>query len=395
MATKTATEVTILKSGEAKLGKELVLSPGIGQDLELDLQGSSDGEKILAYAKTLDMADTKSIIFFGASAQNEVTQIAENMLSGVKNKDAGDAGGSLNDMLVKLRSLNMDRIDPNFKPNFFQRLFGRARNSLQTFTGQFEDVTDQIETITIDLEKHKSTMLMDIEKLDRLYDGTLDYFHDLELWIAAGEQKLHQIDTVDVPALEKVAEKTGEMLDAQAVRDLRAASDDLERRVHDLRLTRQVTMQSLPSIRLLQDNDKSLVTKINSTITNTVPLWKQQIAQSLAIYNSQAAGKAVKAATDMTNEMLARNSENLKTANREIREEIERGVFDIDVVKKANDDLIATIQESLQIADEAKTKRAQAVQQLGTMEEELKTALKAAAAAQAGAVKGASQEAAN
>ena len=386
--TKTTPELKILKSGDAKIGRELVLSSGIGEDLEIDLEGKSDAEKILAYRKTLDMENTNSIIFFGTSAQQEVTNIAENMLQGVRNGDTGAAGVALNTMVKQLRGLDVSSIDPNNKPGFFARLFGRARNQLQTFTGQFEDVTDQIEAITIDLEKHKTTMLTDIEKLDRLYDGTLNYFHDLELWIAAGEQQLHMLDTTDIPELEKKANETGEMLDAQALKDLRAARDDLERRVHDLRLTRQVTMQSLPSIRLLQDNDKSLVTKINSTIANTVPLWKTQIAQSLAIYNSQSAGKAVKAATDMTNELLSKNAENLKTANAEIRKEIERGVFDIEVVKKANDDLIATIQESLTIADEAKVKRAEAVVQLGTMEEELKTALKAAAAAQAGAVKG-------
>ena len=389
MATKTKTppELKILKSGDAKIGRELVLSSGIGEDLEIDLEGKTDAEKILDYRKTLDMENTNSIIFFGTSAQQEVTNIAENMLSGVKNGDTGAAGTALNTMMKQLRGLDMDAIDPSKKPSFFARLFGRARNQLQSFTGQFEDVTEQIEAITLNLEKHKTTMLTDIEKLDRLYDGTLDYFHDLELWIAAGEPQLHMLDTKDIPDLEAKAEETGEMLDAQALRDLRAARDDLERRVHDLRLTRQVTMQSLPSIRLLQDNDKSLVTKINSTIANTVPLWKTQIAQSLAIYNSQAAGKAVKAATDMTNELLSKNAENLRTANAEIRQEIERGVFDVDVVKKANDDLIATIQESLDIADEAKKKRAEAVTQLGTMEDELKTALKAAAAAQAGAVR--------
>lgn len=389
-ATKTATEVKILKSGDAKLGRELVLSSGIGDDLEIDLKARSDAEKIVAYRKTLDMSDSKSILFFGTSAQNEVTAVAENMLSGVKNKDAGEAGAALTNMLQELRGFRTEHLGK--KPNFFARLFGRARNSLAAFTSQFEDVTDQIETITIDLEKHKTTMLQDIEKLDRLYDSTLDYFHDLELWIAAGEQKLHELDSKDIPAMEKKAEESGELLDAQAVRDLRAARDDLERRVHDLRLTRQVTMQSLPSIRLLQDNDKSLVNKITSVNANTVPLWKQQIAQSIAIYNAQAAGKAVKSATDLTNDMLAKNAENLRTANKEIREQVERGIFDIDVVQKANDDLIATIQESLEIADEAKAKRAEAVGQLAVMEGELKTALKAAALAQAGAVQGAQAE---
>ena len=383
--TKTKPEVKILKSGDAKLGRELVLSEGVGADLEIDLKAQSDAEKIIAYRKTLDMGDSKSILFFGTSAQNEVTNIAENMLDGVKSKDAGEAGTALTNILGELRGFRAESL--NDKPGFFQRIFGRARDSLTAFSDRFADVSTQIESISIDLERHKTAMLTDIEKLDRLYDATLDYFHDLELWIAAGEQKLHELDTKEIPALETAAQKSNEILDAQGVRDLRAARDDLERRVHDLRLTRQVTMQSLPSIRLLQDNDKSLVNKITSVNANTVPLWKQQIAQSLTIYRAQSAGKAVKAATDLTNEMLAKNAQTLREANTEIRTQVERGVFDIEVMKKANDDLIATIQDSLQIADEARAKRAEAVGQLSVMEGELKTALKAAAAAQAGAVK--------
>ena len=388
MAEKTKKEVKILKSGDAKIGRDLILSKGVGADLDIDVSELAEAEKILAYGKTLDMSDSKSILFFGTSAQNEVTLVAENMLTGVQNKETGAAGDALTKMLAELRGLNIDQLAPGKKPNFFTRLFGRARNSIDSFTSQFGQVTQQVESIAIDLERHKTTMLQDIEKLDRLYDSTLSYFHDLELWIAAGEQKLHELDTTDLPALDTKAEETGEMLDAQATRDLRAARDDLERRVHDLRLTRQVTMQSLPSIRLLQDNDKSLVSKITSVNANTVPLWKQQIAQALTIHNAQAAGQAVKAATDLTNELLSKNAENLRTANTEIRAQVERGIFDIETVQKANDDLIATIQESVAIADEAKAKRAEAVGQLALMEGELKTALKAAATAQVSAVSG-------
>lgn len=388
MAEKTKKEVKILKSGDAKIGRDLILSKGVGADLDIDVSKLAEAEKLLAYGKTLDMSDSKSILFFGTSAQNEVTLVAENMLTGVQNKETGAAGDALTKMLAELRGLNIDQLAPGKKPNFFTRLFGRARNSIDSFTSQFGQVTQQVESIAIDLERHKTTMLQDIEKLDRLYDSTLSYFHDLELWIAAGEQKLHELDTTDLPALDTKAEETGEMLDAQATRDLRAARDDLERRVHDLRLTRQVTMQSLPSIRLLQDNDKSLVSKITSVNANTVPLWKQQIAQALTIHNAQAAGQAVKAATDLTNELLSKNAENLRTANTEIRAQVERGIFDIETVQKANDDLIATIQESVAIADEAKAKRAEAVGQLALMEGELKTALKAAATAQVSAVSG-------
>ncbi len=167
-------------------------------------------------------------------------------------------------------------------------------------------------------------------------------------------------------------------MEAQELRDLRAARDDLERRVHDLKLTRQVTMQSLPSIRLVQENDKSLVTKINSTLVNTVPLWEQQLAQAITIQRSSEASDAVREANDLTNELLTRNAENLRMANRSIREEMERGVFDIEAVKSANENLIATINESLQIADQGKARRAAAEAELEHMEQELKTALASA-----------------
>ena len=175
-----------------------------------------------------------------------------------------------------------------------------------------------------------------------------------------------------IPALAKQVEAAEDVLQAQKLRDLRAARDDLERRVHDLLLTRQVTMQALPSIRLVQENDKSLVTKINSTITNTVPLWRQQLAQAVTIYRMGEAANSVKAASDLTNELLKNNAENLQTANAEVRRQVERGVFDIETVKEANAKLVATINESLQIADEGKRRRAVAEDQLRTMEAELR-----------------------
>ena len=223
-------------------------------------------------------------------------------------------------------------------------------------------------------------MLRDITSLDKLYSTDLDYFHNLETYILAGEQKLKYIDDEMIPAAEKEAETTDEVLHAQELRDMRAGRDDLERRVHDLKLTRQVAMQGLPSIRLIQENDKGLVNKINSTLVNTVPLWRQQLAQAVTIFRSAEAAKSVKAASDLTNELLEKNAENLRSANRTVREELERGVFDVNAVRRANENLIATVEESLQIADEGKRRRVEAEQQLETMEAELKETLKAASA---------------
>ncbi|MEO0746446.1 MAG: toxic anion resistance protein, partial [Pseudomonadota bacterium] len=211
----------------------------------------------------------------------------------------------------------------------------------------------------------------------------LQFYDELALYISAGEEKIKELDDTTIPALEAAVEAASEddkVMKAQELRDMRASRDDLERRVHDLKLTRQVTMQSLPSIRLVQENDKSLVTKINSTLVNTVPLWETQLAQAVTIQRSAEAASAVRDANDLTNELLTANAANLRDSNKMIREEMERGVFDIEAVKQANADLIGTIQDSLQIADEGKAKRAAAEEELKKMEAELRDTLASAKA---------------
>lgn len=344
------------------------------------------GERRQAIAQLLneiDMEDTHSIIFFGSKAQEQLTTISDRMLDGVKNKDIGPAGEDLNEMVATIRGFEVDDLDPNKKQGFFDRLMGKAKPVVK-FLQQYEDVRKQIDTITDKLEHHKTSLLTDITSLDRLYQANLDYFYTLEDYIAAGEEKLRELDQTIIPAQAEKAETSQEVIAAQNLRDLRAARDDLERRVHDLRLTRQVSMQSLPGIRLVQENDKGLVNKINSTIVNTVPLWRQQLATAVTIYRSSQAADTVKAATDLTNELLASNADNLKQANAETRKQLERGVFDIETVKKANETLIATIEESLQIADQGKKMRSKAVVQLQECETELRKALVSTQAKAAG-----------
>lgn len=338
--------------------------------------------KIEELQRQLNMNDSNDILFFGSKAQEQLTTISDNMLEGVKNKELGTAGDSLNEMVGVLRGFDVGGLDPNEKPGLLARLInwltGRAAPVAQ-FIQQYEEVRPQIDAVTDKLESHKTTLLRDIVSLDKLYDANLEYFHNLELYIAAGESKLTECDETLIPAL--VAEAEGDdMLKAQALRDMRARRDDLERRVHDLRLTRQVAMQALPSIRMVQENDKGLISKINTTLVNTVPLWRNQLAQAVSIYRSQKVATDVKAATDLTNELLEKNSENLRTANRQVREEMERGVFDMDSVRKAHANLLASIEESLVIADEGKRRRAEAETELHRLEGELRDSLKAASA---------------
>ncbi len=330
----------------------------------------------------LDMGNTQSIVSFGSAAQSELQEISQSMLQGVRNKDVGPAGDSLRNIVSTIRGFSVSELDTRRERTWWEKLLGRAA-PMAKFAARFEEVQGQIDHVTDDLLKHEHVLLKDIESLDVLYDKTLNFYDELALYIAAGEAKIADMDANDIPAKEAEVQAAPEdqgVMRAQELRDIRSARDDLERRVHDLKLTRQVTMQSLPSIRLVQENDKSLVTKINSTLVNTVPLWETQLAQAVTIQRSAEAAVAVRDANDLTNDLLTANAENLRQANKVIRTEMERGVFDIDAVKSANANLIATIEESLQIADEGKRKRAEAETELQKMESELKNTLASASA---------------
>ena len=328
----------------------------------------------------IDMGDTNSIVSFGSAAQAELQEISQAMLTDVRNKDVGPAGDSLRSIVTTIRGFSVSELDVRRDRSWWEKLLGRAA-PFAKFTARFETVQGQIDKITDNLLSHEHTLLKDIKSLDVLYEKTLQFYDELALYIAAGEAKIKDLDENDIPAKEAAVSKAAEgdqVMAAQELRDLRAARDELELLVHDLKLTRQVTIQSLPSIRLVQENDKSLVTKINSTLVNTVPLWETQLAQAVTIQRSAEAAAAVRDANDLTNELLTSNAANLRESNKMIREEMERGVFDIDAVKQANADLIGTIEESLEIADEGKRKRAAAEEELKKMESDLRDTLAAA-----------------
>jgi len=343
-------------------------------------------EPIAPLLAEIDLADTHSILFFGSRAQEELTAASDRMLEKVRTKDLGPAGNALNDMVLTLRGFDVGDLDPNRKPGWLDRLLGKGRDAALLLQ-RYEAVRDQIDHITEALERHKTDLLIDIESLDRLYAANLDYFRTLEQYVAAGTEKLRELDEVVIPAAERDAGP--DTLAAQRLRDLRTRRDDLERRLHDLRLTRQVALQGLPSIRLVQENDKALVGKIDSTLVNTVPLWRQQLAQALTIHRSGEAAKSVAAATDLTTDLLRANAENLRQANAIARSEMERGVFDIAAVAEANRSLIGAIEDSLRIADEGRAARAKAATELDRLEQQLRQSLAAASAREQAAAGGA------
>ncbi|MCF3972926.1 toxic anion resistance protein [Paracoccus salsus] len=334
----------------------------------------------------IDLGDSGSIVRFGTRAQAELQEISQKMLADVKNKDVGPAGESLREIVTTIRGFSTSELDMRRSRSWWEKLLGRSA-PFAKFVSNYERVQTQIDRVTSDLEAHEQRLLKDIKALDLLYDRTLGFYDQLALYIAAGDAKLRELDDEVIPAKEARIAATGEadqVMEAQELRDLRAVRDDLERRVHDLKLTRQVTMQSLPSIRLVQENDKSLVTKINSTLVNTVPLWETQLAQAVTIQRSAEAARAVKEASDLTNDLLTRNAENLRQANSQIRTQTERGVFDIEAVRTANAELIATIEDSLRIADEGRARRAAAEEDMSRMEAELRAALASASARRQG-----------
>lgn len=363
----------------------VILPEPMAEVVPLEEAPAPQAEEIRKRMAEVDLTSTQSIISFGSAAQAELQVISQAMLQDVKNKDVGPAGDSLRKIVTTIRGFGASELDLRREASWWERLLGRAAPFAE-FVAKYEEVQSQIDRITSELLTHEHTLLKDIKSLDILYDKTLTFYNELALYIAAGEAKLAETDSATIPAKEAevaAAPEADQVMKAQELRDLRAARDDLERRVHDLRLTRQVTMQSLPSIRLVQENDKSLVTKINSTLVNTVPLWETQLAQAVTIQRSKEAAEAVREANDLTNELLKSNAENLQQANKVVREEMERGVFDIETVKQANATLIATINESLAIADEGKARRAAAEAELVKMEAELRDTLAAAKARQA------------
>jgi len=325
----------------------------------------------------LDLADGNSVLFFGSGAQQAVTGIADEMLEGVRNKDSGPAGAALNEMVATLRGFSTGDLVAGEPPGLLARIFGRTKPIAKVLQ-RYETIRAQIDTIGDRLDAHSATLMRDIGLLDRLYVRTLEHFRALAVYIAAGEEHLRRLDGDFLPARERDAAGGTDLLAAQALRDLRERRDALDRRVHDLKLTRQITLQSLPSIRLVQENDKALVAKIGSTLANTLPLWRQQLAMAVTLARSAESGATLRQATDLTNDLLTANADTLRQSTQAVRTEIERGIVGIEHLKQANDALIGTLDDTLRIAEEGRRQRAAAERELVTCEATLRQALLAA-----------------
>lgn len=334
-------------------------------------------ERVQALMAEIDLADSHSIVGFGSEAQRELTTVSEQILEGVRNKETGQAGAALNQMMLRVREIDLGALKDGREPGWFQRVVLRRVSPLARFLQQYESVRAQIDRIHADLESHRLKMVQDVARLDKLYEVTLDFFRNLSDHIVAAEERLRRLDAEELPRLKAEAEGSADMLASQRLADLANARNDLERKLHDLKLTRQVTMQSLPSIRLNQDLDKSLVGKIQSVLANTLPLWKNQLAQAVTLFRTQEAAETLQFVNRTTNELLEANAAGLRRANATVRGAVEEGVFSIDSVERANQNLLAAIAESIQLTEEGRKRRGEAEVRLVEAERALKRTLQA------------------
>ena len=325
-------------------------------------------------AKQIDPANHQAVISYGTAAQAKLSGFSHSMLDHVQQKDIGTIGDILSDLMKKLQEVNPDELSPE-KKNMFSRLFNKVSSSIQEIMSKYQKVGTQIDRISVKLDHSKKILLEDIQMLEQLYEKNKEYFQALNIFIAAGELKVEELEQETIPALRRKAEQSGDQMDFQDVNDMVQFADRLEKRLHDLKLSRQITIQSAPQIRMIQNMNQALAEKIQSSILTAIPLWKNQVAIALTLVRQRKAMESQKQVSQTTNDLLLKNAEMLKTNTIETAKENERGLVDIDTLKKTQANLISTLEETLRIQQEGRAKRKQAEQELSSMENELKQKL--------------------
>ena len=335
----------------------------------------SDAEKkaVAEFAEKIDITSTAAVLQYGAATQQKIANFSDDALQNVRTKDFGEMGDMVAELVGELKSFNSD-LDKS-DAGFFAKLFGRAKKNLDVMKAKYDKAELSVNNIVGLLENHQVVLLKDIAMLDKMYDANLTYFKELSMYILAGKQALERERATTLADLKKKAEESGLPEDAQKANDFAALCDRFEKKIYDLELTRMVSLQMAPQIRLVQNNDTLMSEKIQSTIVNTIPLWKSQMVIALGIAHSQQALEAQRAVTDMTNEMLKKNAEKLHQGTVDIAKESERGVIDIETLTHTNRELINTLDEVQKIQSEGREKRLAAEAELGRIETELKNKL--------------------
>ena len=330
--------------------------------------------KAMTIAKTIDEKDLNTIINFGAETQQQVSDFANQMIANVKNKDTGSIGDSLNELLINLNELKPNALVAK-DSNIFLRIFGNIRKSIQLAQMRFQEVGEQVDKISIKLATDKDGLLHDNAALEELYKRNKSFFDELNVYIGAGEMKIEELQQKLIPEAMQKAQESGDQMDVQVVNDLHQFLDRLEKRNHDLKLTRQMTIQQAPQIRLIQNTNQTLAEKIQSSITTTIPLWKNQIAIAMTLLRQKDAVTAQRQVSETTNQLIQKNSEMLKISTIETARENERGIIDLETLQKTQQNLIETLEETLQIQQEGRMRRKAAEIELnrleGTMQQQL------------------------
>ena len=340
---------------------------------QLDDSQLTEAEKkaIDDFITRVDITNPDHVLLYGADAQKKIADFSQTALDAVKTQETGEVGNMLVNLVAELKGFQKD----NDEPKGLAKLFSKAEDRITRMQARYNKVSVNVDNIANSLEGYQAQLLKDVAMFDRLYDQNNDYFHQLTLYIIAGDKKLAQIREHELKELQEKAAASGDAMDAQKANDLAAQCDRLEKKLYDLKLTRQVSMQMAPQIRLLQNNDSLLVERIQSTLSNTLPLWKSQMVLALGMHHSQEALKAQTAVTDMTNELLRKNAEALKVGTIQTAKEAERGIIDIETLVQTNQDLIDTINEVMEIQSQGHQKRIEAEKTLYNMEAELKKKL--------------------
>jgi uncharacterized protein YaaN involved in tellurite resistance len=331
-------------------------------------------EKAKELATQLDYKDYEAVLKYGTSAQTQLSTFSHSMLDHVQKRDIGPVGDILTDLMRKLEQMNPEELQSE-KKGIFKKMFRKLSASVQEVLSKYQKIGSQIDRITVKLEQSKGTLVEDNRMLETLYDKNKDYFKALNVYIAAAELKREELDKEILPSLRKKAEESGDDMVYQEVNDTMQFMDRLDKRIYDLKLSRQMTIQSAPQIRLIQNTNQALAEKIQASVLTAIPLWKNQIAIALTLLHQRKAVEAQKQVSQTTNELLLKNSQMLKSNSIETAKENERGIIDIETLKKTQENLISTIEETLSIQAEGRQKRKQAEQEMVTMEQQLKDKL--------------------
>ena len=341
------------------------------EKVELSSLSPAEQAAVRNFAEQIDVTNTEQILNYGSAAQKNISEFSDAALNTVRTKDLGEAGDMLSNLVVELQGLNFE---PEEKKGFLG-LFKKGTQNIAALKAQYDKAEVNVDKIVEALEKHEVTLLKDISMMDKMYDKNSEYQKELTMYILAGKLKIEQLRNVELPKYVAKAEESKLPEDAQAANDFANLIGRFEKKIHDLELTRMISVQMAPQIRMVQNNDQLMSEKIRSSIVNTIPLWKNQMVMAMSLYHSEQAMKAQNEVTNVTNQLLEKNAQALHQGSVNIAKEAERGIVDIETLKKTNLELIATLDEVRQIQDEGRAKRAQAEEELGRIEGELRQKL--------------------